>query len=252
MAVVNPKYDHNASSAIADTDALPEGSTNLYHTSQRTRDTTITGFSATNSAIISTDNIVQAFGKAQGQINAISGINSDRTLLYTTPTSLKPITNSTINVIEDLNERLFDANYTIVANTLAVGDVYEVDAKILMMRSATVGSQFVLIAPYLNGSTVAPLGTATSSPASADAFFTISVTIRYAVREIGVSGKIAAAGYLRSGDTIFQLVSASKFQTFNTTNDLSLNVAFRLNAPVLSGDIIAVKSARLFKLNNPS
>lgn len=59
------------SSAIANTDALPEGSSNLYFTTQRTRDATLTGFSPTNSAIISTDNVVQAFGKAQGQINAI-------------------------------------------------------------------------------------------------------------------------------------------------------------------------------------
>jgi len=240
------------SSAIANTDALPEGSSNLYFTTQRVRDATLTGFSPTNSAIISTDNVVQAFGKAQGQINAISGINSDRTLLYTTPTPNKPITNSTINVIEDLNERLFDANYIITANSLAVGDVYEVDAQILVMRSATVGSQAVVIVPYLNGSVVAPLGTATSSNASANAFFTISVTIRYAVREIGVSGKIAAAGYLQSGATSFQLVSAANFQTFDTTQNLLLNVAFRLNAAALSGDIIAVKSARLFKLNNPS
>jgi len=195
---------------------------------------------------------VQAFGKAQGQINAISGINSDRTLLYTTPTPNKPITNSAINVIEDLNERLFDANYTIVANTLVVGDVYEVDAQILVMRSATVGNQAVVIAPYLNGVVVAPLGTATSSNASANNFFTISVMIRYAVREIGVSGKIAASGYLQSGVSSFQLVSTPTFQTFDTTHDLSLNVAFRLNAAALSGDIIAVKYARLFKLNNPS
>lgn len=252
MAVVNPKYDPNASSAIANTDALPEGSSSLYHTSQRVRDTTITGFTATNSAIISTDNVVQAFGKAQGQINVISGINSDRTLLYTTPTPLKPITNSTINVIENLNERLFDANYIIAANSLAVGDVYEVDAQILVMRSATVGIQAVVIVPYLNGTIVAPFGTATSSNASTNNFFAISVTIRYAVRELGVSGKIAAEGYLQGGSTSFQLVSASNFQTFDTTNDLSLNVAFRLNASALSGDIIAVKSARLFKLNNAS
>ena len=191
--VNDAKWAAVGSSAIANTDALPEGSTNLYHTSQRVRDVTLTGFTASNAQITATDSVLQAAGKAQGQIDAISGINSDRTLLYTTPTSMKPITNTTINVVEDLNERLFDANYIIPANTLAVGDVYEVDAKILMMRSATVGSQAVVIAPYLNGAVVAPLGTATSSNASANNFFTISVTIRYAVRELGVSGKIVAA-----------------------------------------------------------
>lgn len=179
-------------------------------------------------------------------------IDTSRTLLYTTPTPKKPITNTTINVVEDLNERLFDANYIITANSLAVGDVYEVDAQILVMRSATVGTQAVVIAPYLNGATVAPLGTATSSNASANNFFTISVMIRYAVREIGVSGKIAAAGYLQSGGTSFQLVSAATFQTFDTTQDLALNVAFRLNAAALAGDDIVIKSAKLYKLNDPS
>lgn len=179
-------------------------------------------------------------------------IDTSRTLLYTTPTPKKPITNTTINVVEDLNERFFDANYIISANTLSAGDVYEVEAKILMMRSATVGSQAVVIAPYLNGAVVAPLGTATSSNASANNFFTISVTIRYAVKEVGVSGKIAAAGYLQSGGTSFQLFSAATFQTFDTTHDLSLNVAFRLNAAALAGDDIVIKSAKLYKLNDPS
>lgn len=68
--VNDAKWAAVGSSAIANTDALPEGSTNLYHTSQRVRDTTLTGFSASNTPITATDSIVQAFGKAQGQIDA--------------------------------------------------------------------------------------------------------------------------------------------------------------------------------------
>ncbi len=51
------------------TSIVAEG-TNLYFTSTRVRTEVLTGFSATNSAIVATDQIVAAFGKAQGQINA--------------------------------------------------------------------------------------------------------------------------------------------------------------------------------------
>lgn len=61
------------SSAIANTDALPEGSSNLYFTSQRVRDTTLTGLStATATPITAADSILSAAGKLQAQINAAS------------------------------------------------------------------------------------------------------------------------------------------------------------------------------------
>ena len=60
------------SSAIANTDALPEGSSNLYHTSQRVRDTPLTGFTASNAQITAADSVLQAAGKAQGQIDALA------------------------------------------------------------------------------------------------------------------------------------------------------------------------------------
>lgn len=44
---------------------------NLYFTQARVRETPLTGLSVNNSAITATDNILQAFGKAQGQINAL-------------------------------------------------------------------------------------------------------------------------------------------------------------------------------------
>ena len=68
MAVVNPKYDPNASSAIADTDALPEGSSNLYFTTQRTRDTPLTGLSTATAAPVTADDaVLTAAGKLQRQ-----------------------------------------------------------------------------------------------------------------------------------------------------------------------------------------
>lgn len=55
------------------TDDVPEslGATNLWFTEPRVRSTPLTGFSATNSAIVDTDTVLQGFNKAQGQINNI-------------------------------------------------------------------------------------------------------------------------------------------------------------------------------------
>ena len=64
------------------TDLVTElsGATNLYFTQGRVRSTPLTGFSATNSSITATDNILQAFGKAQGQINARVPTSRDITI----------------------------------------------------------------------------------------------------------------------------------------------------------------------------
>jgi hypothetical protein len=53
------------------TDAVVEGSTNLYFTAARVRTNTLTGYAVgSNAAIAAADTILAAFGKAQGQINA--------------------------------------------------------------------------------------------------------------------------------------------------------------------------------------
>jgi hypothetical protein len=58
------------STGAATTDALTEGSTNLYFTTARVLATVLTGISfVTGGAIISTDTVLQAFGKIQKQIN---------------------------------------------------------------------------------------------------------------------------------------------------------------------------------------
>jgi hypothetical protein len=52
------------------TTAMVSEMTNLYYTDARVRAAALTGFSATNFAIIATDTVLSAFNKAQGQINA--------------------------------------------------------------------------------------------------------------------------------------------------------------------------------------
>jgi len=61
------------SSAIANTDVLPEGSVNLYYTGQRVRETPLTGFStATATEVTAADSVLSAAGKLQAQITAVA------------------------------------------------------------------------------------------------------------------------------------------------------------------------------------
>ena len=55
--------------SIANTDALPEGSANLYFTETRVRGTTLSTLSVINSSISSLDSVITAFGKLQGQLD---------------------------------------------------------------------------------------------------------------------------------------------------------------------------------------
>lgn len=61
-------------SAISTTDDVPEGSSNLYFTSQRVRDTPLTGLStASATPVTAADSVLSAAGKLQAQISAASG-----------------------------------------------------------------------------------------------------------------------------------------------------------------------------------
>lgn len=67
------------------TTAVTEG-TNLYFTEARVRSSVLTGFSVgANSAIVATDSVLQAFGKTQGQINAL--VTADGTFIKRDGTS---------------------------------------------------------------------------------------------------------------------------------------------------------------------
>ena len=62
-------YKGDKTWATLDTSAVAENG-NLYFTNARVLGLALTGFSSTDSAITATDTVVQAFGKAQGQISA--------------------------------------------------------------------------------------------------------------------------------------------------------------------------------------
>ena len=72
-------------SGASDTDGLPEGILNKYFTETRTRGTVLTGLdTTTNSAISATDNILQAQGKLQAQINNKANTNHIHNISDTT------------------------------------------------------------------------------------------------------------------------------------------------------------------------
>lgn len=58
---------------VLDTDDISEGTTNLYFTESRVEDTTLANYTVgADAAIANTDDVKGAFGKVQGQINALS------------------------------------------------------------------------------------------------------------------------------------------------------------------------------------
>lgn len=62
------------SSGPANTDALPEGSTNLYFTAARVLGTALAGFASAVGAVSASDSILSAIGKLQGtKVDAVSG-----------------------------------------------------------------------------------------------------------------------------------------------------------------------------------
>ncbi len=59
-------------SSPGSTDAVPEGSGNLYFTAARVRSTVLTGLSlASSAAVAATDNVLTAFGKIQARLNLL-------------------------------------------------------------------------------------------------------------------------------------------------------------------------------------
>ena len=108
-----------ASGSLANTDALAEGSTNLYFTESRVRNTILTGIDlATNAAISATDSVLSALGKLQKQISDLFSNQryqfvSDSNTTYTVPASA--VTENGRTIIELSNNSL--TNITINAAT---------------------------------------------------------------------------------------------------------------------------------------
>ena len=129
--VNDAKWAAVGSSAIANTDALPEGSTNLYHTPARVRSTTLTGFSATNAAITATDTVLSATGKAQGQINALAAA----TPVYIFTQSNKTI--RSVGTTANATLSAFGSNLSFASGFLQLNDILEFEFWIKTAGSTT-------------------------------------------------------------------------------------------------------------------
>jgi len=81
------EWVEGGSVGAATTDELPEGSTNLYFTAARVLATVLSGLSlVTGGAIVSTDTVLQAFGKLQKQItDALVSIGLKQNILFSNP-----------------------------------------------------------------------------------------------------------------------------------------------------------------------
>ena len=236
------------SSAIANTDALPEGSSNLYFTTQRVRDATITGFTPTNSAIISTDNVVQAFGKAQGQINALS-IVSEKTLLHRTLTKFYERKNSGNLSPFDINLRgLFETNYIIPANTLAAGDSFRIEFEVFFYLATSQTGNYGF-APIINGAVV---------PISSEGAVSLGILathqhirghIDFTCYSTGVSGVFGFDGYAQGRNGAIYPYSQIN-ATYNTTADITVNMSARFTSAPNGANAARVVFGRLYKISN--
>jgi len=69
-------------SGASTTDALPEGSLNLYFTTTRVLSTLLSGLTLINGAIVSADSVLVAFGKIQKQINDLIPFATTKELMF--------------------------------------------------------------------------------------------------------------------------------------------------------------------------
>ena len=193
-----------------------------------------------------------------GSYNDLSdkpSIDTSRTLLYTTPTPNKPINNTAINPIENMSERLFDDNYIFPANSLAVGDYFELECRVYTVRINTTGSVNFSLRPFVNSSVV---GTATlNTGASTVGTFTsavvsfVDVKFKFVVVAVGVSGLLACNGYSLGDSTSVIRMNAPSCASCDTTQPVALNIGFYRTGALIAGEGVYVKSARLIRVNNP-
>lgn len=234
MAVINPKYDPNASSVL---------------------DTTLTGFSATNSPIISTDSVLQAFGKAQGQIDGLAEVATSGSYLdllnrpdideskslVAFSASNKIITSNVNETVWSSDKTAFDAEVTL-ATALYTTYVCEID---LLLDFPAAQLNAVGVMAFINGSII-PLSTemqmVVNGVNNASVYKVRLEIARYSGSRLGVSGY--GHGLLGA---ITAYTHASSFY-----GSATFNVCVRFTGTPQANNKIVVKSARMYQLNNAS
>ena len=230
------------SSAIANTDALPEGSTNLYHTSQRVRDVTLTGFTASNTPITATDSIVQAAGKAQGQIDELINTTDVSKSLFAISASNKVITSNISSSTYSADKITFNADLSL--SSLALYDTYSIEID-LILDFPSAQSNAVGIMPFINQAVI-PLSS--EMQMGVTGVNSVSVyKIRLDLTRVSNS-LISVSGYGHGlNGAIVTFTNASDIYS----NTFMFNVAARFTGTPQGQNKIIVKSARMYKLKNP-
>ncbi|MGZ3809502.1 MAG: hypothetical protein ACXVCE_15570, partial [Bacteriovorax sp.] len=93
-------YRGDKSWQTLDTSAVPENVANLYFTNARALGVPLTGFVTGTGAIIATDTTLQAFGKAQGQINAINTASANYLIKNSTDSITGVVNVGTIGLLQ--------------------------------------------------------------------------------------------------------------------------------------------------------
>jgi len=219
------------------------------------RGTALTGFSPTNSAIISTDNVVQAFGKAQGQIDGLAEVATSGSYLdllnrpdideskslVAFSASNKAITSNVSASIYSSDKTAFDADVTL-ATALYTTYVCEID---LLLDFPTRQLNAVGVMAFINGAIIplsAEMQMTVAGINSASVYKVRLEIARYSGSRLGVSG----FGYGLNG-AIVTYTHASSFY-----GSATFNVCVRFTGTPQINNKIIVKSARLYKLNNAS
>ena len=229
------------SSAIANTDALPEGSSNLYFTTQRVRDATLTGFSPTNSAIISTDNVVQAFGKAQGQIDELINTTDVSKSLFAISASNKIITSNIASATYSADKITFNADLSL---SLALYDTYAIEID-LILDFPSAQPNAVGIMPFINQAVI--LLSAEMQMAVNAINFVSVYKIRLDLTRVS-NNRISVSGY---GHSLNGAIVTFTHVSVVSSNTFMFNVAARFTGTPQGQNKIIVKSARMYKLTKP-
>lgn len=230
-------------SAIANTDELPEGSSNLYHTTIRVRNTVISGVSASNTSAVSTaDTVEQAIGKAQGQIDAINAKDGRQLLLANTVTNKSVRSSAGIGSYTVALMGMFSTNHTFAANSLSVGDTFIVEATMLYIGiTGQTGS--IELRPMINNTGIDAIYFS-AGVSGINTGRTYNMRLHMSVIS---PTQLLLDGYTMSsaGATIYTMTTVAPI-VLSTAFDFNIACRFT-NAPPASNDLL-VKQARLYKI----
>lgn len=197
-------------SGASDTDALPEGATNLYFTSARVLATVITGFVAGAGVVADTDTVLQAINKIVGNIagkqdTLVSGTN--------------------IKTIQG-NSLLGAGNITLTQDDIGDGASFKQfsaaeQTKLAAITGTNTGDETV---PRL--ATLLHSATLDTSPQDADEIFSYDVGLGLLLRTTWANVKTFLRTYF---DTLFQPINTTTFwQTLPGTPTRSSNTVLTI------------------------